>query len=136
MISTRSFVARKSAVSFMGAGEVTVKFAGALAWALLTTVIGFAPATSPCGTVNDTVAALGAPRVAAGDAESTIASAAPGAGIACTVAVPDWLAASARPDGPSARRGCTTAKLARELEHPLKGQGGAWTKTMLSPQQA
>src|SRR5205809_4437446 len=206
----------------MGAGEVTLKFAGALAWALLTTVIGVAPATSPCGTVTDrevalagvtatavvpkrtetgatkpapvtasavpggplagescvmsgrtdtfseplvypgadaeitadpgatpctgiftgaaelagTVAAFGAPRVEGGDAESTIASAALGAGIACTVAVPDWLAASARPDGPSARRGCTTAKLARELEHPLKGHGGAWTKTMLGPQQA
>src|SRR5438093_1254671 len=111
MISTRSFVARKSAVSFIGAGEVTVKLAG-------------------------TVAAFGATRIEAGDAESTIASAAPGAGIAWTVAVPDWLAASARPDGPSARRGCTTAKPARELEHPFKGHGGAWTKTMLSPQQA
>src|SRR5712691_7009526 len=222
MISTRSFVARKSAVSFMGAGEVTVKFAGALAWALLTTVIGVAPATSPCGTVTDTevalagvtwtavvpkrtetgatkpapvtatavpggpltgescvmsgrtdtfsealvypvadaeiaadpgptpctgiftgaaelagtAAALGARRIKAGEAESTIASAAPGAGIAWTVAVPDWLAASARPDGPSTRRGCITMKLARELEHPFRGQGGAWTKTMLSPQQA
>ncbi len=83
-----------------------------------------------------TMAVFGAPRAEAGDAESTIVSAALGAGIACTVAVPDWLTASARPDGPSARLGCTTAKLARELEHPFKGQGGAWTKTMSGPQHA
>src|SRR6266853_4147548 len=83
-----------------------------------------------------TIAVFGAPRAEAGDAESTIASAPLGAGIAWTVAVPDWLTASARSDGPSARRGCTTAKLARELEHPFRGQGGAWTKAVLSPQQA
>src|SRR5438034_10727046 len=58
MISTRSFVPRKSAVTSAGAGEVTVKFTGALVWALLMTVIGAAPAVSPCGTVTDTEVAL------------------------------------------------------------------------------
>ncbi len=53
MISTRSFVARKSAVTSAGAGEVVVKFAGALVWELLVTVIGVAPATSPCGIVTE-----------------------------------------------------------------------------------
>src|SRR5439155_1337546 len=132
MISTRSFVARKSAVSFMGAGEVTLKFAGALAWALLTTVIGVAPATSPCGTITDREVALAGVTATAVVPKRTET----GAGIAWTVAVPDWLAASARPDGPSTRRGCITVKPARELEHPFRGQGGAWTKTMLSPQHA
>src|SRR5438046_4568075 len=58
MIWTRSVGPRKSAVTSAGAGEVTVKFTGALVWALLMTVIGAAPAVSPCGTVTDTEVAL------------------------------------------------------------------------------
>src|SRR6266568_3670621 len=158
MISTRSFVARKSAVTFMGAGGVTVKFAGALAWALLTTVIGVAPATSPCGTVTDREVALAGVTATAVVPKRTetgatkpapmTATAVPGgppAGESCVMsgrtdtfseALVYRVAASARPDGPSTRRGCITVKPARELEHPFKGQGGAWTKTMLSPQHA
>jgi hypothetical protein len=42
----------------MGAGEVTVKVTGALVWALLTTLTGVAPATSPCGTDTDSAVPL------------------------------------------------------------------------------
>ncbi len=35
-----------------------MKLAGALVWALLVTVIGVAPATSPCGTVTDSAVPL------------------------------------------------------------------------------
>src|SRR5260221_14413663 len=73
-----------------------------------------------------TMAVFGAPRAEAGDADSTIVSAALGAGIACTVAVPDWLTASARPDGPSATlAGTPAAPPAAALGPPNAAVGAA-----------
>src|SRR5438034_9893418 len=73
----------------MGAGEVTLKFAGALAWALLTTVIGVAPATSPCGTVTDREVAL--------------------AGVTATAVVPKRTETGATKPAPATVRFGTTA---------------------------
>jgi hypothetical protein len=58
MTSTRSFVARKSAVTLLGGAAVTAKLSDALVCMLLVTVTGVAAAGSPAGTVTDSCALL------------------------------------------------------------------------------